>query len=184
MRRLRFAVNWSTLRRKHLISLGRLRWSSSIDEQGHVQLRQAGNLHRAGPWWRACWALVGLLFLNPLLRALSGAGVGAASGALSDLGINDGFLRRWAKPCRRANAALCLLYVTPPPIGLIETPARFSPRQSCCAPASAPTTRGQLRELLEKSRQQAEALRLVRPRSCCWGQASCSRSRGEHLRIT
>ncbi|MGE0119066.1 MAG: DUF1269 domain-containing protein [Dongiaceae bacterium] len=70
---------------------------------GGVQLKQSVNLVEGGmvgggALGVAGGALVGLLFMSPAAGALLGAGIGAATGAicgaLSDYGIDDGFIRR------------------------------------------------------------------------------------------
>lgn len=64
------------------------------EPDGKVRLHQSLNLTKAGALGGGFWGtLVGLLFLNPLLGAAVGVGLGAASGSLSDLGINDNFMR-------------------------------------------------------------------------------------------
>lgn len=64
------------------------------DETGKVQLHQAVNLTAAGAVGGGFWGtLVGILFLNPLLGLGVGAAAGAVSGALTDVGINDGFMK-------------------------------------------------------------------------------------------
>ncbi|APD47710.1 DUF1269 domain-containing protein [Synechococcus sp. CS-602] len=148
------------IQQEHLISL-----EDAVvvehDEQGHVQLRQAVNLTAAGALGGGFWgSLVGLLFLNPLLGAAVGAGVGAASGALSDLGINDGFLREVGETLPKGNAALCLLVRDATPDRVIERLRRFAPHAKLLRTSLSHTDEDSLRELLEKSRQQAEALRL------------------------
>ena len=61
---------------------------------GKIKLNQAYNLTAAGAIGGSFWgALVGLIFLNPLFGAAVGAGAGAISGALSDVGINDNFMK-------------------------------------------------------------------------------------------
>jgi uncharacterized membrane protein len=66
------------------------------DPAGKVKLHQAINLTAAGAASGGFWgALVGLIFLNPLLGLAVGAGTGAVAGALSDVGINDNFMKNW-----------------------------------------------------------------------------------------
>jgi len=75
---------------------------------GHVHLRQAINMTATGAMGGSFWGLlVGLIFANPLLDLAAGAG--AASGALSDIGINDKFLKELAERPPQGNAALALL---------------------------------------------------------------------------
>ena len=77
------------------------------DLEGRVHLRQALNLTAAGAMGGGFWGtLVGLLFLNPLVGGAGGAGVGALSGALSDLGLNDDFLREIGDTLPRGSGAL------------------------------------------------------------------------------
>ena len=54
-------------------------------------------------------ALIGLLFLNPLLGAAVGAGAGALSGRFTDVGINDNFMKEAAGALKPGQAALCVL---------------------------------------------------------------------------
>ena len=49
---------------------------------------------------------MGFLFLNPLLGAMLGAGVGAATGSLGDLGIGKGFVRELAERLKPGSSAL------------------------------------------------------------------------------
>ena len=54
-------------------------------------------------------ALVGLIFMMPLVGAAIGAASGALSGYLIDLGINDQFMKDAAQSLNSGNAALFLL---------------------------------------------------------------------------
>ena len=55
------------------------------------------------------WALLCLILLSPLLGAALGAAGGALGGRLSDVGINDQFMRDVAKSLDSGHAALFLL---------------------------------------------------------------------------
>src|SRR5215470_14704266 len=67
------------------------------DPSGKVKLHQAINLTAAGAVRGGFWgSLIGLIFLNPLLGLAVGAGAGAVTGALSDVGINDNFMKELA----------------------------------------------------------------------------------------
>ncbi|HEX3349038.1 MAG TPA: DUF1269 domain-containing protein [Acetobacteraceae bacterium] len=77
---------------------------------GHVKLNQLFHPTASGATSGAFWGLlIGLLFLNPLIGAAIGAGAGAISGALTDVGINDDFMKNVAKVLQPGNAALFLL---------------------------------------------------------------------------
>jgi uncharacterized membrane protein len=80
------------------------------DEQGKVRLRQLYNLTAAGAASGGFWgALVGLMFLNPLFGFAIGASAGAISGALTDVGVDDAFLKKLAETLKPGTAALCVL---------------------------------------------------------------------------
>ena len=67
------------------------------DQKGKVRLHQAVNVTAAGAVSGGFWgALVGMLFLNPLLGMAMGATAGAVSGALTDVGIDDKFMKELA----------------------------------------------------------------------------------------
>jgi uncharacterized membrane protein len=80
------------------------------DPSGKVRLHQAVNLTAAGAASGGFWgALVGLIFLNPLLGLAVGAGTGAVAGALSDVGINDNFMKDLAATMKPGSSALFVL---------------------------------------------------------------------------
>jgi uncharacterized membrane protein len=54
-------------------------------------------------------SLIGLLFMMPLAGAAIGAASGALGGKLTDLGINDDFMKEAARTLQSGNAALFLL---------------------------------------------------------------------------
>ena len=77
---------------------------------GKVVLHQAVNLTATGAAGGALWGtLIGLLFLNPLLGAAAGAGAGALSGYLTDIGINDNFMKDIGTSLPNGGSAVCVL---------------------------------------------------------------------------
>ena len=75
-----------------------------------IQLHQAVNLTAAGAVGGGFWGtLVGLLFLNPLLGAAVGAASGAIAGKLSDVGINDDFMRGLGQSIPPGGSAVFIL---------------------------------------------------------------------------
>lgn len=77
---------------------------------GKVKLRQMYNLAAGGAVGGGFWGmLIGLIFLNPLLGLVVGAGAGAAAGALSDVGINDKFMKQLAEKLQPGTSALFVL---------------------------------------------------------------------------
>jgi uncharacterized membrane protein len=80
------------------------------DAKGKVKLHQAVNLTAAGAIGGGFWgSLIGLIFLNPLLGAAVGAAAGAVSGTLSDVGINDKFMKDLADHLNPDSSALFVL---------------------------------------------------------------------------
>ena len=80
------------------------------DDKGKVKLHQAVNLTAAGAVGGGFWGmLIGMIFLNPLLGAAVGAGAGALSGKLSDVGINDKFMKELAETFKPESSALFVL---------------------------------------------------------------------------
>jgi len=77
---------------------------------GQVKLNQIFSPAAAGAASGALWgALLGLILLSPLIGAALGAAGGALGGKLSDVGINDQFMRDVAKSLDSGHAALFLL---------------------------------------------------------------------------
>lgn len=80
------------------------------DAKGKIKLHQAVNLTAAGAVGGGFWgSLIGLIFLNPLLGAAIGAAAGATSGALTDVGINDKFMKDLAAAMNPGSSALFVL---------------------------------------------------------------------------
>jgi uncharacterized membrane protein len=80
------------------------------DAKGKVKLHQALNLTAAGAVSGGFGgSLIGLIFLNPLLGLAVGATAGAVSGALSDVGINDDFMKALAATMTDGSSALFVL---------------------------------------------------------------------------
>lgn len=80
------------------------------DENGKVHLHQAVNPVARGAAGGALWGgLIGLLFLAPLFGMLIGAAAGGAGGAMTDLGINDQFMKDLGQKLTPGGAALIVL---------------------------------------------------------------------------
>jgi uncharacterized membrane protein len=77
---------------------------------GSVKLNQLFQPVKAGAMSGMFWGtLIGLLFLMPLAGAAVGAASGALGGKLTDLGVNDQFMKDVAGTLQSGNAALFLL---------------------------------------------------------------------------
>jgi uncharacterized membrane protein len=80
------------------------------DAQGRIKLNQLINTTRVGAVSGTFWgALIGLIFLMPLVGAAMGAASGALGGALADLGINDKWMKETAAAIQPGTAALFVL---------------------------------------------------------------------------
>lgn len=91
------------------------------DAQGKVKLHQPANLAAAGALQGGLWgSLIGLLFLNPLLGAVIGAGSGAIGGALTDIGINDQFMKDLGATLTAGTSALFVLVRKSTPDKVLE----------------------------------------------------------------
>ena len=95
------------MQKEYLIELGDAAIAVK-DAKGRIKLNQLLNTTASGAVSGTFWGtLIGLIFLMPLAGAVIGAASGAIGGALSDVGIND----RWMKEVAAAiqPAALFLL---------------------------------------------------------------------------
>jgi uncharacterized membrane protein len=80
------------------------------DAQGRIKLNQLLNTTTSGAVSGAFWGtLIGLIFLMPLAGAALGAASGAIGGALTDIGINDKWMKETAAAIEPGSAALFLL---------------------------------------------------------------------------
>ncbi|MGV8985570.1 MAG: DUF1269 domain-containing protein [Cypionkella sp.] len=79
-------------------------------EDNKVQLHQSSNLTAMGAVGGGFWGmLIGLMFLNPLAGAVLGAGAGALSGSLSDVGVDDNFMKELGQRLKPGTAAVFVL---------------------------------------------------------------------------
>lgn len=79
-------------------------------EDGKVRLDQLTDLTARGILSGGFWgALVGLIFAAPVFGLAVGMTAGGVSGALADIGIDDGFMKRLGADLQPGTAALFLL---------------------------------------------------------------------------
>ena len=80
------------------------------EEGGKVKLHQARSTTGAGAAGGAMWGgLIGLLFLAPLLGMAVGAASGALGGKLTDVGVDDSFLKELGEKLEPGTAAVIVL---------------------------------------------------------------------------
>lgn len=97
------------LQREYLIELG----DAVVvvkNQEGHIKLNQMVNLTATGAASGALWGtLIGFIFLVPLLGTALGAASGALGGKMTDIGINDQFMKDAAGALQPNSAGLFLL---------------------------------------------------------------------------
>ena len=77
---------------------------------GGIKLHQAMTTTGAGAAGGALWGgLIGLLFLAPLVGMAVGAGAGALGGKMTDVGVNDKFMKDLGAKLKPGAAALIAL---------------------------------------------------------------------------
>jgi uncharacterized membrane protein len=97
------------LQKEYLIKLGDAVIATKT-EAGKIKLNQLFSTTAAGAASGSFWGLlIGVLFLNPLLGVAMGAASGAIGGALTDVGINDKFMKDLATSLQPGNGALFVL---------------------------------------------------------------------------
>ena len=80
------------------------------DQSGHVKLHQIYHLAASGALTGGFWGtLIGLIFLSPLVGAAIGAAAGAVAGSLTDVGIDDNFMKELAATFQPGTSALFVL---------------------------------------------------------------------------
>jgi len=91
------------------------------DDKSKIKLHQSINLTGLGAVSGGFWgALIGLIFLNPLLGMAVGATAGAVSGALRDIGIDDKFMKELAEGLPAKSSALFVLVRKATPERVLE----------------------------------------------------------------
>ena len=97
------------MKKEYLIELGDAVVAVK-DASGRIKLNQLMNTTAQGAMSGALWGtLIGLIFLNPLLGMGIGAASGAIGGSLTDVGINDEFMKNAAAALKPGTAGLFLL---------------------------------------------------------------------------
>ena len=79
-------------------------------QDGKVKVKQAVSLVGAGALGGAFWGmLIGLLFWMPWLGLAIGAAAGAVGGALTDVGVDDKFIKEVGEKIQPGQSALFLM---------------------------------------------------------------------------
>lgn len=97
------------LQKEYVIKLGDAVIATKT-ETGKIKLNQLINTTATGAASGAFWGLlIGVIFLNPLIGVALGSASGALGGALTDVGINDDFMKELSSSIEPGNGALFLL---------------------------------------------------------------------------
>jgi uncharacterized membrane protein len=97
------------MQKEYLIELGDAAIAVK-DIQGRIKLNQLINTTTAGAVSGTFWGtLIGLIFLMPLAGAALGAASGTLGGYLTDVGINDKWMKETAAAIQPGTAALFVL---------------------------------------------------------------------------
>ena len=98
------------LQRQELITVHDAAVVSWAEGAKKPKTRQLNNLAGIGALGGAFWGLLfGILFFIPLIGAAVGAGIGALSGSLTDVGIDDSFIKQLKEKITPGTSALFVL---------------------------------------------------------------------------
>ena len=122
------------------------------DEKGKVKLHQTLNLTAAGAMGGTFWGmLIGMIFLNPLVGAAVGAGAGALSGKLSDIGVDDQFIKELGQTFQPGTSALFVLVRKATPDKVLDGLAEFRGKGKVLRTSLTKDSEESLRTFLEAS---------------------------------
>ena len=94
-------------------------------KDGRVNIKQTQELVTAGALSGGFWGLlIGLMFFEPMLGIL-GAAVGALSGALTDIGIDDNFIQELGNTIEPGTSAIFVLVRKSTPDKVLEDLSKF-----------------------------------------------------------
>ena len=96
---------------------------------GKVKIKQVTSLVGAGALGGAFWGmLIGLLFFVPWLGLAVGAVTGAVAGGLSDIGVDDNFIKEVGETIEPGHSALFILWRKVTPDKVMDELKRYNPK--------------------------------------------------------
>ena len=97
-------------------------------EDGKVKVKQAQSLVGAGALGGSFWGLlIGLLFWAPWLGLAIGAATGALAGGMTDIGVDDKFIKEVGENIEPGHSALFLLVTDSTPDKVMDGMTDFHP---------------------------------------------------------
>lgn len=100
--------NIIAMSQEYLIEIGDA--AIAVKTESGVKLNQLLNTTAAGAAGGSFWGLlIGFLFMNPLLGVAAGTASGALAGWLTDIGINDDFMKGLSEEIATGEAVLFVL---------------------------------------------------------------------------
>jgi len=98
-------------------------------EDGKVKVKQAQSLVGAGALGGSFWGLlIGLLFWAPWLGLAIGAATGAIAGGMTDVGVDDKFIKEVGENIEPGHSALFLLVADSTPDKVMDGLSDFNPK--------------------------------------------------------
>ena len=98
-------------------------------EDGKVRVKQAQSLVGAGALGGSFWGLlIGLLFWAPWLGLAIGAASGAIAGGMTDIGVDDKFIKEVGENIEPGHSALFLLVTDATPDKVMDGLCDFNPK--------------------------------------------------------
>lgn len=118
-------IDLTKLQREYLIDLE----DAAVvvrNETGKVKVKQTQELVSSGALSGGFWGLIfGFLFFHPLIGWALGAAVGALSGSLTDIGIDDNFIKEVGDTIEPGTSALFILVRKSTPDKVLEDLSKF-----------------------------------------------------------
>ena len=118
-------LDLAKLQREHLIDL-----EDAVvairNQKGKVKIKQSQDLVTSAALDGGLWGLLlGFIFFNPLLGWAAGAAVGALSGAVTDIGIDDNFIKELGNTLEPGTSAIFVLVRQVTPDKVLEELSQF-----------------------------------------------------------
>jgi uncharacterized membrane protein len=116
------------LQREHLIQLADIVMAEHRQD-GSIELHQSQSTTGTGAAGGALWGgLIGLIFFMPLLGMAVGAATGSTARAVTDIGVDDDFMRDLAEALQPGAAAVFMIIISASRDKVVEQVAPYGGR--------------------------------------------------------